>query len=100
PTLSVELGGYKRMERWLSALGVSESAIAPHIQKLMNEFSPFVYIKSHPLGFRKGLSFLRFQLSATSSPREERKAHLALSKAAKRLATASKKLGASVRETR
>lgn len=98
PLLRRELSVFKRSENWLSTSGISESAIAPHVNKLMSEYAPLVYIKSHPLGFRKGRSLLKFQLSATFSSREERRATRALSEATRKLSAISKKLGANVRE--
>ena len=96
--LSREVGGFRKQEKWFSTSGISESAIAPYILKLMNEYSPTIYIKSHPMGFRKGLSVLKFQLSATSSLREEAAAARTLSEVTKKLIHISKKLGANVSE--
>lgn len=90
--------GFRRQEKWFSTSGISESAIAPHILKLMNEYTPTIYIKSHPMGFKNGLSILKFQLSATSSLREEAMAEQTLSEVAKKLIHTSRRLGANIRE--
>ena len=50
-----------RKQYWINALGVKESQIAPYLKKIM-ESTKGVYVKSHPLGFRKGRSVLHFQL--------------------------------------
>ncbi|MHB1908872.1 MAG: competence/damage-inducible protein A [Nitrososphaerales archaeon] len=50
-----------RKQEWINALGVRESQIAPYLKKIMDS-SKGVYVKSHPLGFRKGKSVLHFQL--------------------------------------
>ena len=50
-------------EEWLESTGVSESKISSNITKIATRYKPLVYIKSHPVGFRRGLSVLRFQLT-------------------------------------
>jgi nicotinamide-nucleotide amidase len=53
----------KKKEIWISSTGVRESQIAPSIGKIMQRYSPEIYLKSHPIGFdQKGKSLLRFQL--------------------------------------
>jgi nicotinamide-nucleotide amidase len=60
---------WKRKQVWISSVGVRESEIAPFTLALMRRFSPYIYLKSHPMGFdRKGRSLLRFQLISTNIP--------------------------------
>lgn len=72
----------KRKQIWISSTGVRESQIAPSTAKIMRQYSPDIYLKSHPIGFdRKGRSLLRFQLISMKPPSSD----LSLEKAARSL---------------
>lgn len=86
--------GTKREEKWLEVQGISESSIAPKISKLMQKYAPSIYIKSHPIGFRKDVSILKFQLSIEGGSRKNEKI---LEEVANELISDSRKMGAKVR---
>ncbi|HKW04208.1 MAG TPA: molybdopterin-binding protein [Nitrososphaerales archaeon] len=94
PLLRMAPMGTKREEKWLHAEGISESSIAPKISKLMRKYAPSIYIKSHPIGFRKGVSILKFQLSIEGGSQKNEKI---LDLATNELISESKKMGAKVR---
>jgi nicotinamide-nucleotide amidase len=96
PMMKKDFLSFKRKERWITARGISESVIAPNIEKLMKRYSPLIYIKSHPIGFRNRLSILKFQISVSARADDERKIDALLSDATRALASMARKLGASV----
>ncbi len=91
-----ELPKFGKIEKWFRTSGITESAIAPYIGKLMKEYSPLIYIKSHPVGFKNRVSILEFQISATYRLDEELKSKKILSEATTELIAVSKKLGGKV----
>src|SRR5207245_4200730 len=62
---------YFREESWLGLEGISESKLAPSLAKFSKIFSPEIYIKSHPVGFRKGKSIIRIQIIGKGCEIEE-----------------------------
>ena len=56
----------ERLERWLYVEGVTESRLAPKIDKTVKKYGERVYVKSHPFGFKKGKSVLKLQIIADS----------------------------------
>ncbi|MGI0091603.1 MAG: molybdopterin-binding protein [Nitrososphaerales archaeon] len=68
PLIKRNLPQFKEMEQWMKVVGVGEPRITPYLSKIMKEYSPEIYIKSHAMGFRKGRSVLKIQLIATGPP--------------------------------
>jgi nicotinamide-nucleotide amidase len=66
PMISRSLPSFKQMQKWINVTGVGEPEIAPYIAKIMRKYSPEIYIKSHAMGFRKGRSVLKIQLTGTA----------------------------------
>jgi len=69
PVLKQKIGKLVRIETNLEATNVMESVIAPHLDKMVTR-NPKVYIKSHPRGYRRGVSTLHINLSCESRSRK------------------------------
>ncbi len=78
PLILKELKPYFRKEIWLEIIGVGESNLAPYLTAFSKKFSPTLYIKSHPIGFRKGKSLLQVQLIGKEDDKSGRDAKLKL----------------------
>ena len=96
PLLKEDIAKFGRSETWLNVSGISESMVAPHIQRLMRSSPSHIYIKSHPVGFRKGLSILKFQISATFSAENREQAKYDLKRVAGEMERIVRKLGGNV----
>lgn len=64
PLLQKDFVGFrKRRQIWISSKGVRESQIAASISRIMKDYSPDIYLKSHPMGLDMNRnSLLNFQL--------------------------------------
>jgi nicotinamide-nucleotide amidase len=69
PLLSRASSRYVRRECWLDVEGVGESKLARGIEQIAAKYAPEIYVKSHPIGFKKGKSLLKIQL-IQSFPKE------------------------------
>jgi molybdenum cofactor synthesis domain-containing protein len=65
PVLKRKIGGIFRIETNLETTSVMESVIAPYLHKVVAS-NPKVYIKSHPRGYKKGISKLHISLVCES----------------------------------
>ena len=83
-----------RAERWFEVLGLSESKLAPKSLKLFKKYSKEIYVKSHPMGFRQGMSLLHIQLLMDYGIEEEKEANELLNKVSDELEAVMKRLGA------
>ncbi|MCL5068804.1 MAG: molybdopterin-binding protein [Thaumarchaeota archaeon] len=86
-------------EAWLKISGISESALAPRINKIAGRYAPSIYIKSHPKGFQRGKSILNIQLRSTSL-KDDKVATSDLENAALEVLQAAEILGADARRIR
>jgi len=62
PKIHASAGGRVYLEVWLRIGGITESSLAPIIDRVMKH-SPGVYIKSHPRGIRKGYAKIELHFS-------------------------------------
>jgi molybdopterin-biosynthesis enzyme MoeA-like protein len=97
--ISKSLPPFKQMQKWINVTGVGEPKIAPYIAKIMQKYSPEIYIKSHALGFRKGKSVLKIQLIATTPERYSDIVDQKLADATEQMKGAALKLGGKVELT-
>ena len=88
---------YLISERWLKIVGISESVLAPRINRIAHAHSPSIYIKSHPKGFEQGKSVLNIQLRATSARGDAKKVETDLEKATLEVISSARSLGARVK---
>ncbi len=101
PMLASDPMRFKNREKWFRLVGVRESQLAPVLLRLSKKYSPSIYVKSHPGGFRKdGRSVLNVQVIVSSptisSEDREGKAREVVSV----LRRASSGLGASIKASR
>jgi nicotinamide-nucleotide amidase len=98
PRILVEIGEspVKRKQLWIETVGVRESLIAPDTKKIMDNYRPDVYLKSHPMGFdKKHRSIIHFQLILENA---SRKGSMSFDNASKELRKAISKYGIVERE--
>ena len=57
---------FKKREEWFRLIGVGESQLAPILLRLSKKYSPSIYVKSHPKGFKNKRSVLHIQIIASS----------------------------------
>ncbi|MDG6996700.1 MAG: hypothetical protein JRN52_12330 [Nitrososphaerota archaeon] len=88
---------YSISEEWLRVVGISESRLAPKINRIADHYSPLVYIKSHPKGFAHGKSVLNIQLRSAGVKKDAGNTEKVLKKASSEVIIAAKKLGADVK---
>ena len=69
PLLKSKMGKLVRIETSFETTNVTESFIAPYLDRVVAQ-NPKVYIKSHPRGYRKGVSKLHINLACESSSRK------------------------------
>ncbi len=100
PLMRRDLPNFRKYEKWVRTSGIAESAIAPYIEKTMKKYAPSIYIKSHPIGFKHGVSILQLQLSVTARLREESRSKKILSNATQELSFSARKLGAKLERIR
>lgn len=98
PLIRKSLGQFKEMERWIRVVGVGEPRISPFLSKVMREYSPEIYVKSHAMGFRKGKSILKIQFIATASPKYSAVMREKLQVAATEMRDVALKLGGKVED--
>ena len=67
--LKRKMGGLVRLETSLETSHVMESVLSPYLDRVVAN-NPKVYIKSHPRGYRKGVSKLHINLACESSSRK------------------------------
>ncbi len=84
-------------EEWLETTGVSESKISSTITKIATRYKPLIYIKSHPVGFRRGLSVLRFQITLSGPGSNKGELLESLRKATSDVIELVRKLSGSIR---
>jgi molybdenum cofactor synthesis domain-containing protein len=82
PILKHKMGKLVRIETSFETTNVAESFIAPYLERVVAH-NPKVYIKSHPRGYRKGISTLHINLASESSSRKS--ANRVLRKAAREM---------------
>lgn len=87
---------FSREEEWLKISGISESRLAPTLNRIAQRSAPMIYIKSHPRGFEHGHSVLHIQMILTSSVEQKREFTRKLLSVAKEVAKAGRRLGAKV----
>jgi molybdopterin-biosynthesis enzyme MoeA-like protein len=56
---------FQMLEEWFGVVGVGESRLVPVVLRLTKKYSPAVYIKTHPTGFKNGKTTLDVQIIAT-----------------------------------
>ncbi len=100
PLIKKESSQFVNAEEWLELLGTSESRLAPMVLKISRKYSPLLYIKSHPMGFEKGKSLIHVQIILTTKKENEKSSLKVLERAAQEMATAAKRLGASIKKQR
>jgi nicotinamide-nucleotide amidase len=71
PMLRKDFSTHETRERWFRARGISESRLAPSLSKIMEKYSPTIYVKSHPIGFDKTRKSL-LDIQVIASYRKER----------------------------
>ncbi|MGH9878319.1 MAG: molybdopterin-binding protein [Nitrososphaerales archaeon] len=69
PFLKSKMGNLVRIEASFETTNITESFIAPYLDSVVAQ-NPKVYIKSHPRGYRKGVSKLHINLACESSSRK------------------------------
>lgn len=84
-------------EKWLETTRISESKISSSITKIAKKYKPLVYIKSHPMGFRRGSSLLRIQITLSSPGTKKQESLKSLGNATSDVIEMAKRLGGSVR---
>lgn len=84
-------------EEWLELTGTSESRLAPYVSKVSQKFPGILYVKSHPMGFKKGKSVIHVQIIMTATKENEKVSLESLKHAANLLVADAKRLGANVR---
>jgi nicotinamide-nucleotide amidase len=83
-------------EKWFRTKGLSESRLAYPVRKIVQEYSPTIYIKSHPIGFDRGKPLIDIQIIA-SSPKEKADSALkSLDDAERRLKQSVARLGGDI----
>jgi len=75
PVLKHKMGKLVRIETSFETTNVTESFIAPYLDRVVAH-NPKVYIKSHPRGYRKGISTLHVNLACESSSRKSANRYL------------------------
>ncbi len=75
PFLKHKMGKLVRIEMSFETTNVTESFIAPYLDRVVAH-NPKVYIKSHPRGYRKGISTLHINLACESSSRKSANGYL------------------------
>ncbi len=70
PVIRKESGALYRKETEILVTGVTESTIAPQLEKIITAW-PSVYVKSHPKGIIGGVSTLLIHIAATSKTESE-----------------------------
>jgi nicotinamide-nucleotide amidase len=71
PMLEKEQGRVQRVRRWVEVKGVPESLFAPQLERIYKSFRGKAYIKSHPKGFKDGLSIVALEIVAEHPIRGE-----------------------------
>ncbi len=94
PIIEAKSAGATFLERWLQVRGVTESRLAPLIDRTMSRW-PSVYIKSHPRGIIRGRSFIELHFSTHS--RNPKSAERDMDNAVAGLKTKLMRIEASVR---
>lgn len=84
-------------EKWIVTLGASESRLSTDILRISKRYDPLIYIKSHPMGFKKGRPVLNLQITLTCPRSEWDKGVGALEAATSDMVRIVEKLGAAVR---
>ncbi len=69
PLLKNKIGGLVRIETSFETMNVTESILAPYLDSVVAQ-NPKVYIKSHPRGYRKGVSTLHINIACEASGRK------------------------------
>jgi len=85
-------------EEWLEAIGISESRLSYAVSRISRKYSPHIYIKSHPMGFKEQKSIIHIQVILTTATDQKEVLLPNLLRATRELELAAKKLGARVRE--
>jgi len=75
PMLKQKIGRSVRLETNFETTNVTESYLAPFLDKVVAN-NPKVYVKSHPRGYRKGISTLHINLACESNNRKSASKHL------------------------
>lgn len=91
PILKRRIRAVKRRRAWMTIKGVTESALAPHIDEIRSRHRE-VYIKSHPQGIEDGVSKIVLEMLAEGI--DERRVERSLGEAAEAMRTALARLGA------
>jgi len=100
PLIRKRLPPFKEMEEWMKVVGVGEPKIAPYLEKVLEKYSPEIYVKSHAMGFRKGKSVLKIQLMATAPEKYSIVVHKKLTNATKQMEKVALRLGGKVEHTK
>ncbi|MFY3739733.1 MAG: molybdenum cofactor synthesis domain-containing protein [Candidatus Nitrosomirales archaeon] len=69
PVLKSRMGRSVRLETNFETTNVTESFLAPYLDRVVAN-NPKVYVKSHPRGYRKGISTLHINLASETSNRK------------------------------
>lgn len=87
---------YLIREEWIKIMGLPESRLAPKVLQLFREYKEFLYIKSHPRGFKNGKPVLELQIILEVAIPERTVGNKMLRKVTKIITSYARGLGADV----
>ena len=87
-------------EEWIETVGISESRLSAGLLKLTKRYKPLLYVKSHPMGFRKGNSVVHIQISLTAPRIDTKRSLNMLEVATSEMIEIARKFGANARRTK